>query len=147
SSTKDKNNMSFNRWPSRVAQAVVAVLLLSCVGGTVAAKTGHIVVYWGQNVNEGTLRAACSSNLYSTVILSFLNGFGGGKYNLDLAGHPRNGVGPDVKFCQSKNILVLLSIGGGVGKYSLSSTADAKAVADHLWNFYLGGSSPSRPFG
>ena len=138
---------------ARLAMAAAAcclVLLSSSVGTAVAAgKTGRITVYWGQTASEGSLRKACESNLYSTVILSFLTRFGGGRYKLDLTGHSWSAVGPDVKYCQSKNIIVLLAIGGGFGDYSLASKADAKAVADHIWDLYLGGRSKqqARPFG
>ncbi|EAZ03635.1 hypothetical protein OsI_25770 [Oryza sativa Indica Group] len=126
-----------------------AVVVAASLGGAAATgKTGRITVYWGQTSSEGGLREACGTGLYSTVIISFLTDFGGGNYKLNLAGHAWSAVGPDVKYCQSKGVLVLLSIGGGVGRYSLASQADAKAVADHLWNFYLGGTSTkSRPFG
>lgn len=131
------------------ACCLVLVLLSSWVGTAAAAgKTGRITVYWGQTASEGSLRKACESNLYSTVILSFLTRFGGGRYKLDLTGHPWGAVGPDVKYCQSRNVLVLLAIGGGFGDYSLASKADAKAVADHIWDVYLGGrSKQTRPFG
>lgn len=137
---------------SRLAMAVVfcVVVLLSSLGPAAAAgKTGRITVYWGQTASEGSLHKACASNLYSTVILSFLTHFGGGSYKLDLTGHSWSAVGPDIKYCQSKKVLVLLAIGGGFGKYSLSSKADAKAVADHIWDVYLGGRSATkpRPFG
>ncbi|KAK3143082.1 hypothetical protein QOZ80_4BG0357990 [Eleusine coracana subsp. coracana] len=133
---------------AHLALAVTLCVFLSSVGtATAAGKTGRITVYWGQSASEGSLRKACESNLYSTVIISFLTDFGGGKYKLNLAGHSWSGVGPDVKYCLSKKILVLLAIGGGIGKYSLASKADAKAVADHLWDLYLGGQSKSRPFG
>lgn len=44
---------------------------------------------------------------------------------------------------------MILSIGGGVGSYFLSSSADARKVAIYLWNNFLGGniSSSSRPLG
>ncbi|RCV33096.1 hypothetical protein SETIT_7G055300v2 [Setaria italica] len=137
---------------SQLALAAVycAVVLLSSLGPAAATgKTGRITVYWGQTASEGSLHKACQSNLYSTVILSFLTHFGGGRYKLDLTGHSWSAVGPDVKYCQSKNILVLLAIGGGFGRYSLASKADAKAVADHIWVVYLGGRSSTkpRPFG
>ena len=41
----------------------------------------------------------------------------------------------------------MLSIGGGVGSYSLVSSADAQNVADYLWNNFLGGTSSARPLG
>jgi len=92
---------------ARLAMAAAAcclVLLSLSVGTAVAAgRTGRITVYWGQTASEGSLRKACESNLYSTVILSFLTRFGGGRYKLDLTGHSWSAVGPDVKYCQSKN--------------------------------------------
>ncbi|KAM3370090.1 hypothetical protein ACQJBY_017769 [Aegilops geniculata] len=140
--------MSLNGMGCHLTLAIVGCILLSSLGTAAATgKTGRITVYWGQTSSEGTLREACESNLYSTVILSFLTKFGGGKYELNLAGHPWKAVGPHVKYCQSKKILVLLAIGGGIGKYSLASRADAKKVAEHLWNYYLGGKSRDRPFG
>nr|CAB3484194.1 unnamed protein product [Digitaria exilis] len=136
---------------ARLALAAVAiscVVLLSSFGTAAATgKTGRITVYWGQTSSEGSLHKACQSNLYSTVILSFLTKFGHGSYKLDLTGHSWSAVGPDIKYCQSKNVLVLLAIGGGFGDYSLASKADAKAVADHIWDVYLGGHSKTRPFG
>ncbi|XP_006658497.1 acidic endochitinase-like [Oryza brachyantha] len=143
------SSRSIASWLALAAAVSCAVVAsLSCGGAAAAAgRTGRITVYWGQTSSEGGLREACASGLYSTVIISFLTDFGGGHYKLNLAGHAWSAVGPDVKYCQSRNVLVLLSIGGGMGKYSLASRADAKAVADHLWNVYLGGSSTSRPFG
>ncbi|KAK1321223.1 hypothetical protein QJS10_CPA03g00248 [Acorus calamus] len=41
----------------------------------------------------------------------------------------------------------MLSLGGSVGTYSLSSSDDANQFATYLWNNFLGGSSSSRPFG
>lgn len=44
---------------------------------------------------------------------------------------------------------MFLSLGGGVGNYSLSSAADAKSVANYLWNNFLDGKgkSTTRPLG
>ncbi|KAJ4877518.1 Acidic endochitinase [Raphanus sativus] len=41
----------------------------------------------------------------------------------------------------------MLSLGGGIGNYSIGSREDAKVVADYLWNNFLGGKSSSRPLG
>ncbi|KAG6663599.1 hypothetical protein CIPAW_02G036700 [Carya illinoinensis] len=41
----------------------------------------------------------------------------------------------------------MLSIGGGAGSYTLTSTNDAQQVATYLWNNFLGGQSSSRPLG
>ncbi|GAB2265125.1 hypothetical protein Dimus_000191 [Dionaea muscipula] len=117
---------------------------------------GGIAVYWGQNGFEGTLNETCSNGTYKYVNLAFLYIFGSGQTpTLNLAGHcdPASGgcvgLSSDIKYCQSIGIKVLLSIGGGVGTYNLSSVADANSVAQYLWNTYLGGTgnSTARPLG
>ncbi|KAI4364712.1 hypothetical protein MLD38_020767 [Melastoma candidum] len=55
------------------------------------------------------------------------------------AGHECAKINPDIKYCQAKGIEVMLSIGGGVGSYSLASKDDARQVATYLWNNFLGG--------
>ncbi|KAI4348028.1 hypothetical protein L6164_008791 [Bauhinia variegata] len=44
-----------------------------------------------------------------------------------------------LQYCQSKNIKVLLSIGGAIGDYSLCSAQDAQNVADYLYQNFLSG--------
>lgn len=135
-----------------VACLLAAIFLLSSAP---RSHGGSIAIYWGQNGNEGTLAQACATGNYKFVNVAFLFTFGRGqKPLLNLAGHcdPATSgsctfVGADVKSCQSRGIKVLLSIGGGVGSYGLSSAADAKQVADYLWDNYLGGTSASRPLG
>ncbi|TVU17572.1 hypothetical protein EJB05_33616, partial [Eragrostis curvula] len=121
-----------------------------------AASDGAVttVVYWGQN-DEGRLAEACSSGLYAMVNIAFLCNFGGGqKPFLNLAGHcdPTIAGGcplvrQDIHSCQSRGVKVLLSIGGGVGNYSLASALDAQGLATYLWETFLGGTSNNRPFG
>uniref|UniRef100_A0A0D3GTW5 GH18 domain-containing protein n=1 Tax=Oryza barthii TaxID=65489 RepID=A0A0D3GTW5_9ORYZ len=84
-----------------------------------AGPTGQVTVFWGRNKDEGSLREACDTGLYTMVVMSFLNVYGarGGEYRLDLAGHPVGGIGGDVKHCQRKGVLVSLAIGSGA--YSL----------------------------
>ncbi|KAL1330290.1 hypothetical protein HN51_047522 [Arachis hypogaea] len=120
----------------------------------VSANSAGIAVYWGQNGGEGSLADACNTGNYQFVNIAFLSTFGNGQTpELNLAGHctPDNGgcasIGNDIKTCQGKGIKVLLSLGGGAGSYSLSSTDDATQVANYLWNNFLGGSSNSRPLG
>ncbi|KAL4384045.1 hypothetical protein GQ457_15G002500 [Hibiscus cannabinus] len=119
-----------------------------------ASHAGSIAVYWGQNGNEGTLEATCATGRYAYVNIAFLNQFGGGRTpGINLAGHcnpASNGcasVSNGIRSCQSRGVKVMLSIGGGAGSYSLGSQADARNVADYLWNNFLGGSSSSRPLG
>ncbi|KAJ0098808.1 hypothetical protein Patl1_20278 [Pistacia atlantica] len=130
---------------------LLPILVLSLVELSLA---GGIAIYWGQNGNEGTLNQTCNSGLYSFVNIAFLNKFGGGRTpRLDLTGHCNAAAGGckiasgSIKNCQNKGIKVMLSIGGGLGDYSLTSKTDAKNTAAYLWNNFLGGKSAKRPLG
>ncbi|XP_057526684.1 acidic endochitinase SE2 [Amaranthus tricolor] len=113
----------------------------------------QIAIYWGQNGDEGTLSDTCNSGNYGIIILAFLATFGNGQApTLNLAGHcdPAtncNTLSTDIKTCQQSGIKVLLSLGGGAGGYSLSSTDEANQLANYIWNNYLGGQSSTRPLG
>ena len=141
--------MAFQRHRSWLLLLALACLLYLAATAAEAKRTGELTVFWGRNKDEGTLREACDTGLYNTVVISFLSVFGHGKYWTDLSGHPLKGIGADIKHCQSKGIPVFLSIGGGGTDYSLPSSASPEAVANHLWNAYLGGGSGDvfRPFG
>ncbi|KAL6647592.1 hypothetical protein ACP70R_015029 [Stipagrostis hirtigluma subsp. patula] len=133
-----------------VALAAVLSLVVFLAGPAAATgKTGQVTVFWGRNKAEGSLREACDTGTYTIVVISFLSVFGHGRYGLDLSGHPVAGVGADIKHCQSKNILVFLSIGGFGNQYSLPSPKSATDFADYLWNaFFLGNATGvRRPFG
>ena len=95
--------------------------------------SGMIIVYWGQNGNEGSLAQTCATGNYGIVNIAFLTTFGNGQTPLiNLPGHcdPTTngctGLSSDIKACQSKGIKVMLSIGGGAGSYNLSSAKDAR---------------------
>ncbi|KAL0542458.1 hypothetical protein IC582_022571 [Cucumis melo] len=132
--------------------SIISFLLASIFRSSDAAG---IAIYWGQNGNEGSLASTCATGNYQIVNIAFLSSFGSGRTPvLNLAGHcnPNNNNGctflsSQIKSCQSRGIKVLLSIGGGAGSYSLSSANDARQVANHIWNNYLGGQSNSRPLG
>ncbi|KAL6636532.1 hypothetical protein ACP70R_024104 [Stipagrostis hirtigluma subsp. patula] len=131
-----------------VTISLLAVGLL--LPGAATAAGDDLAVFWGRNKDEGSLREACDTGRYTTVIVSFLSAFGHGNYTLDLSGHPPSAVGDDIKHCQSMGVLVLLSIGGpGGGDNSLPSPQSAADLADHLWTAYLAGSRAgvARPFG
>jgi len=144
--------MAFRR-RSWLAPLTLAMALLSCLATTAVGKrTGELSVFWGRNKDEGTLREACDTGLYNTVAISFYSVLGHDRYGVELSGHKLDDVGADITHCQSKGVLVLLSIGGGGGSgndESLPSTASASDVADHLWNAHLGGGRNGvlRPFG
>ncbi|MCD7471952.1 hypothetical protein HAX54_012768 [Datura stramonium] len=112
-----------------------------------------IAIYWGQNGNEATLNETCASGRYAYVNLAFLNKFGNGQTpEINLAGHCNpavNGctiVGPDIKRCQKLGVKVMLSIGGGVGNYSLASKKTPRTLRV-IQNNFLGGRSSFRPLG
>ncbi|KAI6672414.1 hypothetical protein NL676_000320 [Syzygium grande] len=131
--------------------------LLLLVFGSSLIRTSHgggIAIYWGQNGNEGTLTSTCATGRYAYVNLAFLNKFGSSQTpQINLAGHcnPASGgctsISSGIQSCQNQGIKVMLSLGGGAGSYSLASQADARNVADYLWNNFLGGTSSARPLG
>ncbi|KAF6154704.1 hypothetical protein GIB67_002927 [Kingdonia uniflora] len=57
------------------------------------------------------------------------------------------GISSDIKAYQVYNAQLILSIGGGAGIYSLTSSEDARQVTIYLWNNFLGGHSSNRLLG
>ncbi|KAI8540436.1 hypothetical protein RHMOL_Rhmol09G0264100 [Rhododendron molle] len=125
---------------------------LTLLKTTEARRRGGIAVYVGGSDN---LTAFCASGRFAYVNIQFLDVFGNGQTpslsqppqqcNPATKGCPI--ISNQIRYCQRKGIKVMLSIGGVVGDYSLASKADAKNVSLYLWNNYLGGCSPNRPFG
>ncbi|KAM1054759.1 hypothetical protein ACFX13_002121 [Malus domestica] len=139
---------------SKTQTLALTLSLLILISSCKSSQAAGIATYWGQNSNEGTLADACNSGNYQFVNIAFLSTFGNNQTPvLNLAGHcdPSSGtctgLSADIRTCQSKNIKVLLSIGGAAGSYSLTSADDARQVADYIWNNFLGGQSASRPLG
>ncbi|KAF6172363.1 hypothetical protein GIB67_025223 [Kingdonia uniflora] len=65
--------------------SVISLLLHSFV---VACNAGGIVIYWGQNGNEGTFVETCAIGNYAFVNVAFLPVFGNGQTPvINLAGH------------------------------------------------------------
>ncbi|KAL1565531.1 chitinase [Salvia divinorum] len=133
------------------SHSLSSLLLLSLL---TSASAAGIATYWGQDGREGSLADACNSGLYQYVNIAFLNVFGGDRVpQLNLAGHCNTDFGTcavfsaEIRACQARSIKVLLSLGGHLGDYSLSSPDDAARVAAYLWDNYLGGSSAARPLG
>ncbi|CAI7627436.1 unnamed protein product [Penicillium pancosmium] len=111
------------------------------------------VVYWGQNggntVENDDLSAYCSSTAgVDVIVLAFLYQYGNG------ATTPAGTIGQSCSIstsgissqceklaasigkCQSKGVKVILSLGGAVGPYSLSSKTEAETIGQYLWDAY-----------
>jgi chitinase len=56
-------------------------------------------------------------------------------------------MAPQIESCQKSGKIVTLSLGGADSQPGFSSNTQAVAFADQMWNSFLGGSSPTRPFG
>ncbi|TVU24485.1 hypothetical protein EJB05_26927, partial [Eragrostis curvula] len=108
---------------SQACCLLLALLVsIQLTSGLAAYRRADVAVYWGRNKDEGTLREACDTGEYTTVIISFLVAFGHGKYTLDLSGHDIAGVGDDINYCKSKGImltagLAAYQVAGGVTVY------------------------------
>ncbi|OMO97053.1 hypothetical protein COLO4_14904 [Corchorus olitorius] len=107
------------------------LVILALIQFTQATNPGGISVYWGQNGYETSLEETCATGRYKYVNIAFLNKFGSLRNpELNLAGHcnPKTGgckvLSTAIRNCQRRGIKVMLSIGGGIGQYSLSSKAD-----------------------
>jgi chitinase len=125
------------------------------------ANSAQNVAYWGQDGHVRDLINYCKpSSGIDIIILSFLYRFGNGNTipSGELGVHCRitpNGEGQNcqgmadaINTCKSYGIKVIVSLGGSIGAYSLSSQAEAEAIGQHLWEAYgnTRGSVP-RPFG
>ncbi|TKW00621.1 hypothetical protein SEVIR_8G122900v4 [Setaria viridis] len=127
----------------------VSIILACPAMAELGNQTGQVTVFWGRHKDEGSLREACDSGMYTGVIMSFLNVHGHGRYHLDLSGHELAGIGDDVKHCQSVGVPVSLSIRGNYSLPSNQSGESALDLSDHIWNAYLAGfrKGVRRPFG
>ncbi|KAI9110298.1 hypothetical protein K1719_018740 [Acacia pycnantha] len=120
-----------------------------------STKFDDIAVYLRQYSVEGSLKETCATGKYSIVVINPLWIFENGKtHQHNLTGHcdpfSSSGcttVGSEIKYCQQQGIKVMLSLKGSSVKYTLTSFDEAQKAFDYLWNKFLGGSSPSRPFG
>jgi len=52
-----------------------------------------------------------------------------------------------IKQCQDEGKIVTLSLGGAISQVGFSTDSQAQTFADQIWDMYLGGSGPQRPFG
>jgi chitinase len=133
---------------------------------TLVGSDTQNVVYWGQNgassVENNDLTTYCKSNSdIDIIVLAFLNQYGNGQTipsgsigqscSISTSGEPRecDALAAAIQQCQSNGIKVILSLGGAVGTYSLSSQQEAEIIGQNLWEAYgnTDGSDIPRPFG
>lgn len=118
----------------------------------------------GQTDGQASLSHFCSSSQGIDIIpLAFLSQFGapytpGGGFGDCNVTQPLpatlspacNALAQDIKYCQSQNKSIIVSLGGAIGTYGLSNQSDAESVASDLWNQYgpvQSGYKGPRPFG
>ncbi|KAI9260646.1 glycoside hydrolase superfamily, partial [Phascolomyces articulosus] len=103
----------------------------------------------------------CQDDTENILVISFLYQFGAQEPAMDLsdASADCNGyfegtklldcpqMETEIEFCQSKDKVILLSLGGADGSYGISSESEGRKLADTLWNTFGGGESQTRPFG
>lgn len=153
---------------------VILFLTSVCLGkGLDLNSKGNLVAYWGQNSFANSDSAAsgqperplsdyCRDATYDVLVMSFLTKFNAedpagfpvlnlgehckGKYN--STDHPHcPEVAEGIKYCQSQGKVILLSMGGYAGDYTIATTEHAESLANRMWDLYFGGSTEHRPFG
>ncbi|KAJ2590972.1 Chitinase 2 [Coemansia sp. RSA 1804] len=129
----------------------------------------NVAVYWGQNSGasgslpyQKPLGSYCDDDNVDIILLSFLyilQGKGGYPVlnfanvcdyttNASVPVFPGtelmhcSDMGADIKHCQSKGKIVLLSIGGATAQLN----ADAATFSKQVWDLFMEGSSDIRPF-
>lgn len=133
---------------------------------TINSSLPQTVIYWGQNggnsVENDDLSAYCSSSAgVDVIVLAFLYQFGNGapipagtigkSCSISKSGMSSQceNLATSIRKCQSKGVKVILSLGGAVGQYSLSSQSDAESIGQYLWDAYGDTKAEKihRPFG
>lgn len=124
------------------------------------------VIYWGQNggdtVENNDLSTYCTSSAgIHIIVLSFLYDYGNGNTipsgtigqscSISASGEPSqcDDLADAIKTCQSNGVKIILSLGGAIGTYSLSSQEEAETISQKLWDAYgrTQKSCVPRPFG
>lgn len=120
------------------------------------------VVYWGQDATNKDLTTYCNSSAgIDILVLAFLYDYGDGAeipygsigdncvITAQVQGQQCEELASAITACQSKGVKVILSLGGAVGNYSLSSQQEAETIGENLWQAYGNtvNTSVARPFG
>ncbi|RFU34283.1 hypothetical protein B7463_g2091, partial [Scytalidium lignicola] len=129
------------------------LFLASVLGLSASAAVGpnfQQAVYWGQAPKQARLSHFCDNSQGIDILpLGFLSQFGNhtrpegliGQCNITLSDEGLNSpdcqqLATDIEYCQSQNKVILLSLGGELGKYGLDDEADAENLAMRLWAMY-----------
>lgn len=109
------------------------------------ASGAQNVVYWGQNgggtIENNDLSAYCTSSAgIDIIVLAFLYEYGNGNEiasgtigqscYISPSGEPQqcDDLAAAISTCQANGVKVILSLGGAVGAYSLSSQQEAETI-------------------
>ncbi|KAH8834916.1 glycoside hydrolase family 18 protein [Flagelloscypha sp. PMI_526] len=153
---------------------LLTALNFLCISAYDASANNNLVVYWGQNSYGAThsdtanwqkdLINYCQDDTINVIPLAFLHVFfsTGGLPEINMANSCNSAddgafagtnlancqfLADDIKTCQSKGKIVLLSLGGATGAASFTSDSQAETFAQTVWNLFFAGSSSTRPFG
>jgi len=157
------------------ALSALSFCLIHHVAAFDITRNDNLVLYWGQNSYGAThsdtanfqkrLSFYCGSDsVTNTFPLAFLTTFfgEGGLPSIDLSNICNindnatfagtelpncSSMASDIETCQAAGKIVTISLGGATGAVGFTSDAQAQSFADTIWNVFLGGSSPDRPFG
>ncbi|KAF8971508.1 glycoside hydrolase superfamily [Flammula alnicola] len=128
-------------------------------------RNDNLAVYWGQDSanHQQSLGFYCDDDTIDAIPLAFLYIFfgKGGMPVIDFANICSQGsnnfpgtdladcsfMASDIQKCQAKGKIVTLSLGGATAQVGFSSDSQAASFAHTIWNMFLGGNGPMRPFG
>ncbi|KAJ1991989.1 Chitinase 2 [Coemansia spiralis] len=147
---------------------LVLAIVADVLGFDISCNS-NVAVYWGQNSAasgalpyQQPLRAYCDNNNVDIILLSFLYILSGtGGYPVlnfaNICDYTKNAsvpvfpgtelmhcsdMGSDIKYCQNKGKLILLSIGGATAQLN----SDAATFSKQVWDLFMEGTSEFRPF-
>ncbi|XP_038904131.1 acidic endochitinase-like [Benincasa hispida] len=143
--------MASFQFPDHLLTFLCFSLIVVSTAGT--HRSLEVGVYSNQNINQNSLLDACNSGNYQLINIVFDVSLGNAQTpEINLISHCNSTASDDctkftqeIKSCQALGIRIMLSIGGGAGKYNLHNFTEATNFSIYLWNNFLGGQSNSRP--
>ncbi|KAI0707070.1 glycoside hydrolase superfamily [Earliella scabrosa] len=144
-----------------LASLSILAAVAPLVGAFDISRSDNVAVYWGQK-NTIPLSEMCNSPNVNIIMIGFVIGYdgsaGASSLKMNLAGNCDadkfmcQALEKDIKLCQDKGKLVLLSLGGGDGdkQIKLADAGQARAFGQLVYDRFLGGSDAAagvRPFG